>query len=116
MDKNFREAFAEVLEVIKKSNEDIKDKIPKKLTDFLEQNEDKNYIVSIDFSDANWEYSLKQETLAILALLYRDYIVSPEEREKLLIEEQESFTKTEKNLRELYNPDNIFKKRSRKEG
>lgn len=110
MDKNYRQAFAEVLEVIRNSNDDIKNKIPKKFIIFLEENEDKNYVVKIDFNNANWEDTLKQETLAVLALIYRDYIILQEERKKLLIEEQEELIKIENELREKYNPDNIFKK------
>ena len=30
----------------------------------------------IDFNNVSWEDSLKPETLAVLALIYRDYIIS----------------------------------------
>ena len=45
-------------------------------------------------------------------VLYRDYIVSEDEKLKLLKEEQEQKLKIEKELREKYNPDNIFKKKN----
>ena len=110
MDKNFEEAFSEVLEVINHSENKIKDKIPNKFIEFLKQNKDKEYVVKIDFKDENWQETVKEETLTILALIYRDYIVSPEKRQELLREEQEEIIKTEKALREKYNPDDIFKK------
>ncbi len=110
MDTVYKEAFAEVLEVIKHCNQNIKSKIPEKFITFLNQNEDKNYIVKIDFTNANWEDYTKYETQAILALIYRDYIVSPEEREKLLTEEKDELIMVEKELREKYNTDNIFQK------
>ena len=110
MDNVYREAFAEVLEVIKNSNQRILEKIPKKFITFLNENKDNNYIVKIDFTDENWDDSIKQETQAILALIYRDYIVSQEERTRLLTEEKEEQIRIEKELREKYNPDNLFKK------
>ena len=113
MDNAYKEAFAEVLEILKNSDENIINKIPKKFINFLDENKDKNYIVKIDFSNENWEDYTKQETQAILALIYRDYIVSPEQREKLLSEENEELIKAEKQLREKYNPDNIFEKHNK---
>ena len=110
MDNVYREAFAEVLEVIKNSNQRILEKIPKKFITFLNENKDNNYIVKIDFTDENWDDSIKQETQAILALIYRDYIVSQEERARLLTEEKEEQSRIENELREKYNPDNLFKK------
>ncbi len=111
MEDVYREAFAEVLEVLKNSNQNIIEKIPEKFITFLNENKDDNYIVKIDFLNKNWENFVKQETRAILALVYRDYIVSSEEREKLLVEEKEEQIKIENELREKYNPDNIFKNR-----
>ena len=43
-----------------------------------------NYKVNIDFSDANWINNIKPETKILMGLIYRDYIVSPDEREKLI--------------------------------
>ncbi len=111
MEDVYREAFAEVLEVLKNSNQNIIEKIPEKFITFLNENKDDNYIVKIDFLNKNWENFVKQETRAILALVYRDYIVSSEEREKLLVEEKEEQIKIENELREKYSPDNIFKNR-----
>lgn len=111
MDENYRKSFAEVLEVLKNSNQNIVEKIPKKFIEFLNKNKDNEYVININFNDINWEDTIKQETQAILALIYRDYIVSPEERNKLLEEEREEQIRIEKELREKYNPDNIFKKR-----
>lgn len=112
MDNVYRQAFAEVLEVIKNSNQRILEKIPEKFITFLNENKDNNYIVKIDFTDANWDDSIKQETQAILALIYRDYIVSQEERTRLLAEEKQEQIRIENELREKYNPDNLFKKHS----
>ena len=111
MDEVYKGAFAEVLEVLRNTDENILKKIPEQFITFLNQNKDNQYQVNIDFTNTNWEDMVKPETQAILALIYRDYIVSPEEREKLLKEENEEQNKIENELREKYNPDNIFKNR-----
>ena len=111
MKKVYREAFAEVLEILRNSNQNIIKKIPKKFVEFLMNNKDEEYRVNIDFSNENWENNIKQETQAIIALIYRDYIVSSEERNKLLSEEKAEQIRVEQELREKYNSDNIFKNR-----
>lgn len=111
MEKVYREAFAEVLEILRNSNQNIIKKIPKKFVEFLMNNKDEEYRVNIDFSNENWENNIKQETQAIIALIYRDYIVSSEERNKLLSEEKAEQIRVEQELREKYNSDNIFKNR-----
>ena len=105
----YRQAFAEVLEVLKHTSKSIVEKIPEKFIMFLKENKDNEYIADIDFSKTNWEDEVKQETQAILALIYRDYIVSPEKKSELIREEQEEQIRIENEIREKYNPDNIFK-------
>lgn len=105
----YRQAFAEVLEVLKHTSKSIVEKIPEKFIMFLEDNKDDEYIADIDFSKPNWEDEVKQETQAILALIYRDYIVSPEKKSELIKEEQEEQIIIENEIREKYNPDNILK-------
>ena len=57
----------------------------------------------------DWDNNISEETKEILALIYRDYIVSPEERKELIKEEAEFEKQKELELREKYNPDNLFK-------
>lgn len=111
--ENFnKKAVSEVIEILNHTDKKIIEKIPQKFIDFLFENADKDYIPNIDFYDENWENSIQEDTQAILALLYRDYIVSEDEKMKLLKEEQEEKLKFEKELREKYNPDNIFKRKN----
>lgn len=107
MEKFNTKAVSEVIEILKHTDKKIVEKIPQKLIDFLFENEDKDYRPNIDFNDENWEKNIEEDTQAILALLYRDYIVSEEEKEESQKQEAE--------LREKYNPDNIFKKKSSEE-
>lgn len=52
-----------------------------------------------------------EDTKTILALIYRDYMVPDDERKRLLIEENNIKIQKEKELREKYNLDNLFKNR-----
>lgn len=102
MDEEYRKSLCEVAEVLENSEENIQQKIPKKLKDFIYNNRISNYNPRIDFSKEDWEEDLSEDAKSIIALIYRDCLVSKEERKKLLkIEENE--------LYEKYNPDNIFK-------
>ena len=76
---------------------------------------DKNYNPKINFDDENWKNKINNDTKAILALIYRDYIVDTEKRNKLIQEEKAQREIYEKELREKYNPDEIFKNRTVKE-
>lgn len=115
MDTVYREAFAEVLKVLNYVDKNLTNKIPNRFIDFLEENKDPNYIVKIDFTNDNWENTIKEETQAILALIYRDYIVSPEKRQELIAEETNVQQRIENEIREKYNPDNIFSKSKQEE-
>lgn len=106
MDEEFRKALTEVVEVLKNSEDSIRKKIPQEFNNFLNENMDKNYKPNIDFSKSNWEDNVKEDTKAILALIYRDYLVSKEERNNLLLEEQ-------KEIEKMYNPNNLFKNRTK---
>ena len=114
MEMVYRQAFSEVLEVLKHTSQDIIRKIPERFIVFLKENKDNEYIVDIDFSKANWEDEVKQETQAILALIYRDYIVSPEKKTALIKEEKEEQIRIENEIIKKYNPDDIFKNKKGK--
>lgn len=106
----YRQAFTEVLEVLKHTSQIIVKKIPENFIMFLNENKDDDYVAKIDFSKTDWENDVKEETQAILGLIYRDYIVSPKKRSELIKKEDEDQTRIENEIREKYNSDNIFKK------
>lgn len=104
-----KQALSEVIEVLNHTESDIINKIPKKFISFLFDNMDKTYKVNIDFLDDNWDKNILEDTKAILAIIYRDYVLTQPERQLLLEEEKNERIKQEQILREKYNPDNIFK-------
>ena len=104
-----KKAVSEVIDILKHSEIEVTQKIPKKFIEFLTKNSDRDYIPNIDYSEENWENSIEEDAKVLIALIYRDYIMSEEEKEKV-IEEAE---RQEQKIREKYNLDNLFKKNSK---
>lgn len=97
-ESNWNKAYAELDQVLRHSTEDVIKAIPKRLFDFLQNNMDKTWRCKLDFSKELKDMDLLRETLALLALVYRDFICSEEEREKIV----------EKNRLSLGNPEAIY--------
>lgn len=110
MDTNYKQALSEVLEILNHTDISITKKIPQNFVNFIFENMDRDYNCNIDFSDEKWDNNIKEETQCIIALIYRDYIASPEERIRLIEEESAEEKRIEQEIREKYNPDNLFKK------
>lgn len=115
MDENLKKSLKEAFIVIQNSENKIIEKIPNDFLEFIKNNMDKNYHPKINFNDENWKNQINSDTKAILALIYRDYIVDAEKRDKLIQEEKAQREIYEKELREKYNPNEIFKKKTIKE-
>ena len=113
MKQEYREAFTEVNVIIQLMPEELVDKIPSKFRVMLEEEEDKDYYPNI--KEPLEEQKLKEETIIILGLIYRDFLCSPEERKELQEKDakelQEVKMAMEQEMREKYNPDDIFKNR-----
>ncbi len=114
MKDNYSKALKEVFVILNNSEKMIKESIPENFNNFISKNMDKEYTPKINFNDLHWEDTILEETQQILAVIYRDYLVSKEEREQLLREESEEEKRIEQELREKYNPDNLFKKKDKK--
>lgn len=76
----------------------MRNKISKKFINLIEQNKDNTYISKIRTNVPIREQELSETTEAMLALIYRDYLCSEDERKKLLISEYEEIQKLKKGL------------------
>ena len=101
-------AFAEIADIINHLDKDLYNKIPNKFLKMINLKKDRTYKINIDYSRDIHEQIL-HETKVILGLMYRDYFVSDEEREKLREREQKQIKQEKEKIREKYNPDNLFK-------
>jgi len=110
---NTRQAYSEVDEFLGLVTEEEKNQIPKKLRDFFREEKDINYHKNINPNIPIKEQNLKEETLAIIALLMIQYWYKDESKKQKLLEVlDENERKYQEELREKYNPDNIFKNKN----
>lgn len=110
-----KEAYTEISKILYCMDEKYVKKIPNKLKEFFKRNSLPDYNFNVDMNKPLSEQNLKRKTLAILAMLNINYWCEDEkhkqdllhkynENEKLYLEE----------LREKYNPDNLFKNKETK--
>lgn len=99
----------EVYDIIYNMETELFNKIPKGFINIIEQNRDTNFNCNIDYSKSINEQELQRETRIILSLIYRDYLCSENERKKIVEQDNEELRQMEQELREKYNPDNLFK-------
>lgn len=112
MKQEYREAFLEVYEILNLMPIALSNKIPQKFKDIINREKSQKFITNI--SEPIDKCSLKEETIIILALIYRDFLCSEEERKELKARDAEALRVFEAELREKYNPDDIFKKKDKR--
>lgn len=107
-----RQAYSEVDEFLKLISDENRKKIPKKLREFFREEKDYNYTKTINPKLPIKNQELKEETLAIIALLNLEYWCE-DENEKLRL--KEIYTKNERMYQEYFqvqfDPNKIFKKK-----
>jgi len=108
---NTRQAYSEIICFLNILSEKKKNEIPKKLIQLFEEEKDIEYVKVIDSKTPIKDQNLKEETLAIIAILNLEYWCKDENEKKRL---KKIYSKNEeeyqKILNEKYSIDNIFKK------
>ena len=108
--ETFSNALAEVNNILKYFPRSIYEKIPQSIIDNIQNKMNKTYKTKpLDDSKTLDEQDILEETKQILAMIYRNYIISDELKENYISEEREISAKLENEKRLKYNPDNIFK-------
>ena len=106
-------AYAEVDAILELLEDEFVNRIPEKVRKFFKEEKDKEYKPTIRSDIGLDEQDLKAETISILTLLQLNYLCdSEEEKQEILNELQENDRLKEEELREKYNPDNIFKNKN----
>ena len=111
MTSAYSKAYAEVLEIISHFPKEEYDKIPKEKIKFYENNMDKDYAYKINTDQELSKQYISKEANAILVSLFRDYFATEKQKEVLGNLLNKNQKELEKEKREKYNPDNIFKKK-----
>lgn len=105
----YSEAIVEILDILNNSDETIYNKIPKKLIEFWQQNKSETYKPNLDHSKKLTEMNLKEKTKAIIAMIYLNYLCDEDEKKETILILKNNENAYQKEIREKYNPDNIFK-------
>lgn len=101
MEKEIKEAFYEVNEILNFIPKELVEKIPNSFLEIIKENKANNYYKEINGLE-NLEI-LKKETIVLLGLIYRDFLCTEEERQDIIRREKKA-------VAEKYNYDNLFKK------
>lgn len=109
MKREYQEAFEEVDQIIKLMPVDLSSKIPVQFRQMIFDNKAKDYNIKIQ--EPLEQQNLKKETIVILGLIYRDFLCSPEEREKLQLKDAEDLKRIEQEMQQQYDINNVFEKR-----
>lgn len=111
MKEIYMDAFSEVNAILNIMPSNLYNKIPLKFKQMISEYKNNSYNPRIE--EPVEDYELKDETKIILSLIYRDFLCSDEEKERLKARDAQKLQEEEEQLREKYNPDDIFKNRNR---
>ena len=84
IDLKYANAYSEVLEILKYISKEQYNKIPNELIKVYEENSDKNYYFKYNPEKTLEEQNVLKITKTIIAILFRDYWATDEQKEKKL--------------------------------
>lgn len=111
MKNDLYKAYAEVDEILSFMEDVYIDKIPKKLRELFKNERLEDYKPNIDPKIPLDEQKLQKKTFSILAMLNLNYWCEDEKEKQDLIAIYAENDRKKEELREKYNPDNLFKKK-----
>lgn len=111
---NTRQAYTEIDNFIELLDEYNRNKVPKQLREYFKKEKDDTYTKTINPNMSIKEQNLKEETLALIAVLNLQYWCEDEnEKQRLRKIYSDNEIKHQEKLREMYNPDDVFKRKDR---
>lgn len=111
MENTEAKIYSEVYALIQLAGKDYQDMLPDKVKKSIDIKRDKGYAPEYSIDIPLEKQNIQKDTLAILANIEYNYWCKTENEKKEFIDELKQIDmNSEKELRELYNPDNIFKR------
>ena len=101
----YKNAYTEVYEIIKQVDEEEYNKIPSEVIKAIEENRNTEYEFDLDEDIELKDQELLPETKAILFNLFRDYLSTAEQKEKIIKMQAEERLKNEQKKAKQYNSD-----------
>lgn len=105
---DYQIAYMEVLEILKHIPVNDYKKIPENRLRLFEKYAKKDIDFHYDTNQTLDEQNVSEEAKILIAILFRDYWATHEQREKILASEQVYQEKVDEEKRKKYNSDNIF--------
>lgn len=112
VDIEYANAYVEVLEILKYIPTRDYNKIPKSKIKLFATNANSNYKFNYDLDKTLDEQDVSKIAKGIIAILFRDYWATDEQRQKIIAKQNYDRNQIEKNNRLKYNSDNVFKNKS----
>lgn len=103
-----KEAYSEVYAILNLMSWSSISKIPEKIWENIDNKRDKDKIIEINNIE---EYQASEQANKLLAVLYKDYFATDEEKKVIQAKEKILEQKEQEELYKKYNPDNLFKNR-----
>lgn len=97
-DIQYANAYTEVLDILKHISKEDYEKIPKSKIKVFEENCDKNYNFTYDENKTLDEQNVSEITKVIIAILFRDYWATKEQRYIIMKKQQEIKDQKQKEL------------------
>lgn len=108
----YKIAYAEILEIIKHISKEEQDKIPSDMMEMFKANASENSNFIYNPQKTLQEQNVSEIAISIIAILYRDYWATKEQKQKILNFQNRE---REKCKAEKYDVNNIFKKKNEEE-
>ena len=97
-DIQYANAYTEVLDILKYISKEDYEKIPKSKIKVFEENSNKNYSFTYDENKTLDEQNVSEIAKAIIAILFRDYWATKEQRYIIIKKQQEIKEQKQKDL------------------
>ena len=105
----YSKAAVEVLDILKHTKKEDAEKVSKEFIQFLEENSSEEYVSNLDHTKTIKEMDLEQETQDVLGYVYLKYWAEQQAKDNFRAKIRELEKIRQEELREKYNPDEIFK-------
>lgn len=112
---NRRNAYTEVYTVLQDLDEEEYKRIPPEVIKAIKENRNLEYDFELDDDLELKEQTLFPQTKAILFNLFRDYLATPEQKEKIIKMQNEERAKIELKKKQMYNSEIFSNEESRAE-
>lgn len=109
---NRRNAYTEVYTILQDIDEEEYKRIPPDVIKAIKENRNLEYDFELDDDLELKEQTLLPQTKAILFNLFRDYLATPEQKEKIIKMQNEERAKIELKKKQVYNSEIFLNKES----